>query len=244
MVLYPLAVVLLAQFGILLLVIIFYQRLQKKRLLNELEGLKSSAGLAEPALDLEEPSALFDQAQAALLLNRINQGTDDIVSEAPAAKELCQRQQQLVKELSKCLGLTLEPAKKAEPIIPAAEAQEDSDDILSQDELDRALGEGPEELEGLDEQFEGLDGLDELEDLEDDKELQGGVDELEGLDDLISDDAEPEEYDPLVKSEKAAPAEDDEADLPEDTLQKTLDSLDDYDFSDLEAELFKDDDSK
>ncbi|WP_114418903.1 hypothetical protein [Marinospirillum perlucidum] len=234
MVLNPLAVVLLAQLGILLLVIIFYQRLQKKRLIRELEGLKAGGAPQEPGLNLGS-GAGFDYEHASLLLNRINQNCHEIMTEAPAAKELCGHQQELVEALSECLDIGLDqPAKSKAPAAAAAaapaaaetvladdDAEEDDDDILSQADLDEALGESPADLEGL----EGLD------------------DELEGLDDIPQEGSaeEPEEYDPLVSSDRV---DDDEDDLPEDTLQKTLDNLDEFDFSDLEEELLGDDDKK
>ena len=223
MVLYPLAVVLIAQLGILMLVIIFFQRLQKKRLIKELENARNTSETQEPRLDsdLDDSDTGFDKEQAALLLNRINQSSQDIISEAPAAKELCKRQDELVSALSDCLDISLEKPKEPAPIIPQQE-EADSDDILSQADLDEALGESPDDLEGM-EDFEGLEGLDD--EIKEEPPQQ-----------------EPEEYDPLVASEKVSDDEDDE--LPEDTLQKTLDNLDEFDFSDLEEELLKDDDKK
>lgn len=226
MVLYPLAVVLLVQLGILMLVIIFYQRLQKKRLIKELENSRNTSGAREPQLDSHQDAPDFDKEQAALLLNRINQSSQDIISEAPAARELCKHQEELVSALSDCLDISLEKPKAPAPINPKQDKDE-SDDILSQEDLDEALGESPDELEGL----EGFEGLE---------------DELEGLDDEVkasSPQEDPEEYDPLVASEKVSD-EDEDAELPEDTLQKTLDNLDEFDFSDLEEELLKDDDKK
>jgi|AntRauTorcE11897_2_1112592.scaffolds.fasta_scaffold08430_3 hypothetical protein len=218
MVLYPLAVVLLAQLGILMLVIIFYQRLQKKRLIKELENSRNTSEAMEPRLDtdLDDSDPGFDKEQAALLLNRINQSSQDIISEAPAAKELCKRQEELISALSDCLDINLDQPKTPEPApINPKQDEEESDDILSQEDLDEALGESPDDLEGL----EGFEGLD------DEPSQQ-----------------EAEEYDPLVASEKVSEQDDDE--LPEDTLQKTLDNLDEFDFSDLEEELLKDDDKK
>ncbi|SFB77998.1 hypothetical protein SAMN05660443_0071 [Marinospirillum celere] len=226
MVLYPLAVVLIAQLGILLLVIIFYQRLQKKRLLKELEGFKGADNHQEPHFaEHDGQEAAFDKEQAALLLNRLNQNSADITSEAPAAKELCQHQKELVEALSDCLQLRLEPADEPSPIIPDKDEADDSDDILSQADLDEALGESPEELEGL-EDFEGLEDLD----------------SEPATSEPASPKAEAEEYDPLINPEKADM--DKESELPEDTLQKTLDNLDEFDFSGLEEELLKDDDQK
>ena len=266
MVLYPLAAVLLAQLGIILLVIIFYQRLQKKRLIRELESLQQNPVVQEPYLNEAELQITpgFDREQAALLLSRIDQANQELASEAPAVRDLCKQQKSLIASLSSCLDLSLpqsasqqaapQQAAPQQPVV--ADEQDDTggeeEDILSQAELDAALGEGPGALEGLDEELEGLEGLD---DLEDDKELQGGVEELESLEDMAFDDSDPEVYDPLVKSEKApdlASASDEKTgkekekggELPEDTLQQTLDNLEDFDFSDLEAELLKDEDRK
>lgn len=274
MVLYPLAVVLLAQVGLLLLIIIGYQFLQKRRLLKELEGLKSEPRpqpkRQEPLLEAESGPS-FDKEQASLLLNRMNQGTQNLVSEVPAAKALAKRQAELIEALSDCLDISLDATQEPEESVVLADDEEDtSDDLLSQEELDKALGQGPDKLEGFEEELadfdEELEGLDGLEDLEKDDELEGTADELEDLDAAREDADEPESYDPLVESkkdeskkvdaskktegsEKASKndkdaADKEQGDLPEDTLQKTLDNLDDFDFSDLEAELLKDDDDK
>ena len=249
MVLYPLAVVLLAQIGIILLVIIFYQRLQKKRLTRELEELKQQSPTLDNQQFTEQPAtAAFDKEQVALLLNRIYLANQDIEQETPAVKKLCQQQLNLITSLSDYLDIALDgpqtPSQEPQATSPALADADNNEDILSQEELDAALGEGPQELEGFDEELEDLGGLDEL---EKDDELEGTADELEGLDDLnfeTTEDAEPEEYDPLIKSEKAPPPDEDDGELPEDTLQKTLDNLDDFDFSDLEAELLKGEDKK
>jgi|GEM_PF-2420854 len=219
MVLYPLAVVLLAQVGILMLVIIIYQRLQKKRLLKELENAQSQPAAQEPLLESDLGDSAFDKEQAALLLNRINQNTQDIISEAPAAKALGQHQTELVTALSECLEINLEQSQPATSINPKEDKQE-SDEILSQEELDQVLGEGADSLEGLED-----------------------LDTLEGLDDELDlSETDPEQYDPLIASEKVD--EQAEEELPEDTLQQTLDNLDDFDFSDLEEELLKEDDKR
>jgi hypothetical protein len=225
MVLSPLAVVLLAQLGTLLLGVIFFQKLQKRRLIKELDALKSS-GKHHQAPKLSTPTTNagsgFDRSQAELLLNRVYQSTLDIISEAPAARDECHNQQQLLHALAECLDIEMnQPAGKSKPaaaapvaaaaterpeapvIVPYNEAE-----ILSQEELDQALG----ETDGL-EEF-NLDDFEELETSE-------GADQEDDI---------------------RLPGEDPE--LPEDTLQATLDNLDDFDFSDLEEELLKDDDKK
>lgn len=219
MVLYPLAVVLLAQVGLILLGIIIYQRLQKKRLLQELENATRTTSVQEPLLDAELDSPLFDKEQASLLLNRINHSLATIRSEAPVVKDLCHSQEELLVALSDCLDIQLDRQQPQAPAPATEEKPRDSDEILSQEELDEVLGQGPE-------------ALDELDDLDD----------LEGLDDnLDSAVEEPEEYDPLIAPETV---DDIEEELPEDTLQQTLDNLDDFDFSDLEQELLKEEDNK
>lgn len=210
MVLSPLAVVLLAQLGILLFGIIFYLRLQRNRLIKELEGFKSTGATERKPLDIDQGHISFDRQQVELLLNRSLQNTSDIVSEAPAARSLCQQQQELLIALGDCLGMVLDdrpakaPAKKAAATAAAAVA---SDELVSQPDLDAALA-GADDVEAFD-----LDDLDGLE-----------TDDAAADDDLTLPGEEPE--------------------LPEDTLQATLDSLDDFDFSDLEEELLKDDDKK
>lgn len=227
MVLSPLAVVLLAQLGVLMFGIIFFQKLQKRRLIKELDALKAS-GTHHQAPKLSATPAKtgdgFDRPQVELLLNRVYQSTLDIISEAPAARDECHNQQQLLHALAECLDIEMnQPAGKSNPAaaaapVAAAAATERPEapvivpyneaEILSQEELDQALG----ETDGL-EEF-NLDDFEELEtsesaDQDDDIRLPG-----------------------------------EEAELPEDTLQATLDNLDDFDFSDLEEELLKDDDKK
>ncbi|SFX01857.1 hypothetical protein [Marinospirillum alkaliphilum] len=216
MVLSPLAVVLLAQLGILLFGIIFYLRLQRNRLIKELEGFKSTGASGQKSLDIEQGDISFDHQQAELLLNRSLQNVSDIASEAPAARALCQQQQELLIALGDCLGMILDdkpapaaaPARKAAvAAAPAAAAAMASDELVSQPDLDAVLAEA-DDVEEFD--LDDLDGLETDEDAADD--------------------------------DLALPGE--EPELPEDTLQATLDSLDDFDFSDLEEELLKDDDKK
>ncbi|MBE0508264.1 MAG: hypothetical protein IBX50_16365 [Marinospirillum sp.] len=229
MVLSPLAVVLLAQLGVLLFGIIFFQKLQKRRLIKEMDALKSS-GTHHQAPKLSASDDGFDRPQAELLLNRLYQSSLDITSEAPAARDECRNQQQLLHALAECLDIEMnQPASKTAPSAeapvaaaaatataataterpeaPVIEPYEESE-ILSQEELDQALGE--------------TDGLEEF-----------NLDDFEELE--TSDNADQEDDIPL-------PGE--EPELPEDTLQATLDNLDDFDFSDLEEELLKDDDKK
>ncbi|MBE0507373.1 MAG: hypothetical protein IBX50_11755 [Marinospirillum sp.] len=229
MVLSPLAVVLLAQLGVLMFGIIFFQKLQKHRLIKELDALKSSGTHHQaPKLsdDVAQITDVFDRPQAELLLNRIYQSSLDIISEAPAARDECHNQQQLLHALAECLDIEMnQPAGKSKPaavaaaapvvaaaaterpVAPEIEPYEETE-ILSQEELDQVLGE--------------TDGLEEFS-LDDFEELE--TSEAADQDDDIR-----------------LPGEDPE--LPEDTLQATLDNLDDFDFSDLEEELLKDDDKK
>lgn len=160
MVLSPLAVILLAQLGLVLFIIVFFQRLQKKRLLKELQSFKSSrqpffAGDQDTDADIEED---FDRQQAELLLNRIYKSSQNIISEAPAAKALCLEQQALMHTLGECLAIQLEPMA-AEPA---------SKEIVSQEQIDTALGreEALEEFDMMD-----LDGLETSADAIDDDDL-------------------------------------------------------------------------
>ena len=91
MVLSPLAVILLAQLALVMLGIIIFQKVQKIRLIKEINRIKFS----QKSDANQELSALddFDRQQAELLLNRILQNTTTIISEAPAAKNLSEDQQ-------------------------------------------------------------------------------------------------------------------------------------------------------
>lgn len=231
MVLSPLAVVLLVQLGILLFGIILFQKLQKHRLIKELDAIKTSGKhQLAPTLSDDEIQITdgFDRSQAELLLNRIYQSSLDVTAETPAARDECRNQQQLLHALAECLDIKMnQPASKNKPLVatvasaaPVAAAAATSRpeapvivpyneaEILSQEELDQALGE--------------TDGLEEF-NLDDFEELETS-DSVDQDDDLALPGEEPE--------------------LPEDTLQATLDNLDDFDFSDLEEELLKDDDKK
>lgn len=223
MLLSPLAVVLLAQLGILLLGIIGYQKLQKKRLIKELQNLRgTSAGRQSPELGLAD--ADFDVQQAELLLNRSLQGLNDIAAEAPVVKKQCQDQQALIVALADCLSIPLAQSQEAPTAKPKATATVAAagattaamaadteawsvDDILSQEVLDETL-------------------------MADDADDDFGLGDLDSLE--TSNEAEDDEL--------SLPGEDPE--MPEDTLQATLDNLDDFDFSDLEEELLKDDSDK
>lgn len=223
MVLSPLAVVLLAQLGILLLGIIFYQKLQKKRLLKELENLRGTQATGHQAPELNLSTTDFDQQQVELLLNRSLQGLNDIAAEAPVVKKQCQDQQALITALADCLSIPLAQAKEAPAAKPKTAATAAAatttvalaadteawatDDILTQETLDETLT---------------------ANDAEDDFGL-GDLDSLETSNEAEDDDL-------------SLPGEDPE--MPEDTLQATLDNLDDFDFSDLEEELLKDDGDK
>ena len=177
MVLSPLAVMLLAQLGLVMFVVILFQKLQKIRLIKELEGLKASKApfFANTHLDAEEG---FDRQQAELLLNRILQNSLSIISEAPAAKVLSEEQQKLLFTLADCIDVPLESAKKNAPINPALS---ESDDIISQHDLDSALG-----REEAIEEFDMMD-LDDLETSDDamDDDLDLAVDEYELPEDSV-----------------------------------------------------------
>lgn len=222
MVLSPLAVVLLAQLGILLLGIISYQKLQKKRLLRELENLRGTSGRQAPGLGLSDTD--FDAQQAELLLNRSLQGLNDIAAEAPVVKKQCQDQQALILALADCLSIPLASSQETATTKPkvaataaaatattaalAADTEAWSvEDILTQEALDETL-------------------------MADDAEDDFGLGDLDNL--VTSDEADDDDL--------SLPGE--EPEMPEDTLQATLDNLDDFDFSDLEEELLKDDSDK
>lgn len=160
MVLTPLAVMLLAQLGLLMLLVMFFQRMQKRRLLKELAEFKLAQ---RPSLDgLDD--ADFDRAQVELLLNRVLNTSQSIIADAPAATAWCKEQQKIVYSLGEELGLRLETT--VEPSLRA------DSELVTQIDLDAALG--------REEALEEFDLLD-LESLESDTEL---VDEdLEGLED-------------------------------------------------------------
>lgn len=160
MVLTPLAVMLLAQLGLLMLLVMFFQRMQKRRLLKELAEFKLAQ---RPSLDgLDD--ADFDRAQVELLLNRVLNTSQSIIADAPAATAWCKEQQKIVYSLGEELGLQLETL--VEPSLRA------DSELVTQIDLDAALG--------REEALEEFDLLD-LESLESDTEL---VDEdLEGLED-------------------------------------------------------------
>ncbi len=161
MVLSPLAVILLAQLVLVLLVIIAFQALQWRRLVKELKKTKAAQ---KSDFDLNKPvnTESFDRQQAELLLNRILQNTKTIISEAPAAKALCENQQALLDTLSDCLNIPLDSSSQKPvadtPIVPSL----DDNDIISQEEIDDALGENlldkEEAIQSFD--FENFDELD------------------------------------------------------------------------------------
>lgn len=169
MVLSPLAVILLAQLVLVLLGIIAFQALQRHRLIKELKKTKVAQ---QSGFNLEKPSNTesFDRQQAELLLNRILQNTKTIISEAPAAKVLCENQQALLYTLSDCIKIPLDASSKkpvaATPIIPTLH---ESNDIISQEAIDDALGR-EEAIESFD--FDNFDDLDDNNDTDnEDSEL-------------------------------------------------------------------------
>lgn len=213
MVLSPLAVLLVAQLGILLLGTAIYQSLKNWRLMKELAVFKAAAPSALSSH--AEPQINLDQAER--LLNRLQQGYADIEDYAPASQGLCAEQTQLLMSLADCLGLQLASSAAstshaapafspaASPIEPTIDLPEldlsepempESDDIITQDQIDSVLG------DDFDAEIEAAIQMDEL-----------GLDDIETMDDP------------------------DAAELPDDTLQAILDSQDDFDFSDLESEL-------
>lgn len=160
MVLTPLAVMLLAQLGLLMLLVMFFQRMQKRRLLKELAEFKLAQRSSLDGVD----DADFDRAQVELLLNRVLNTSQSIIADAPAATAWCKEQQKIVYSLGEELGLQLETL--VEPSLRA------DSELVTQIDLDAALG--------REEALEEFDLLD-LESLESDTEL---VDEdLEGLED-------------------------------------------------------------
>ncbi|MFK7161076.1 hypothetical protein V6U78_08510 [Marinospirillum sp. MEB164] len=144
MVLSPLAVLLVAQLGILLLGTAIYQSLKNWRLMKELAVFKAAApsALSSDA----EPQINLDQAER--LLNRLQQGYADIEDYAPASQGLCEEQLQLLDNLADCLGLQLGSARKSAPAMAPVEpsismpppSAPESDDIITQDQIDSVLG--------------------------------------------------------------------------------------------------------
>ena len=216
MVLSPLAVILLAQLALVMLGIIVFQKIQKIRFIKEIKKLKSSRRSSSQHEDDASDTEYFDRQQAELLLNRLLQNIHTITSEAPAAKALCENQQALVYTLGDCLNIPLDSTKKRAapepspiPILAAAATAastldsmselDESMDLISQDEIDDALGK-EEELDAFD-----MGGFDDLET------------SLEANDDSSNDDS----------------------DLPEDSVQRALDSMDDFDLGDFEDQLNK-----
>lgn len=153
MALSPLAVMLLAQLGLVMLAIILFQKLQKRRLIKEIENFKSPSRPFFAKEKNNQPDG-FDQAQVELLMNRIFQKAQLIISEAPAAKALSLEQQELLHTLGETLGVTLDSSKDKNTINPALS---ESEDIITQQEIDSALGR-EEALEEFD--------MDDFEDLE------------------------------------------------------------------------------
>lgn len=193
MVLSPLAVILLAQLALVMLGIIIFQKVQKIRLIKEINRIKFS----QKSDANQELSALddFDRQQAELLLNRILQNTTTIISEAPAAKNLCEDQQSLIYTLGDCINVPLDASKQRAVV---TDELYDSTDIISQEQIDHALN-----REKAIEEFD-MDDFDSL-----------GLGDDDNLDD-------------------------DEFNLPEDSIQLALDKMGDFDFMDnLEDELKK-----
>lgn len=153
MVLTPLAVILLAQLALVMLGTIFFQKLQKRRLIKEIESLKSPHRPFFSDDDPDHDEEGFDRPQAELLLNRIYQNTQTIISEAPAAKELCSDQQALLHSLAECIDVPLEPSE-------GQTTEKASSDIISQAQIDTALGkeEALEEFDMMD--FDDLETSD------------------------------------------------------------------------------------
>lgn len=195
MALSPLAVMLLAQLGLVMLAVIFFQKLQKRRLIKEIENFKSPSRPFFAKEKNNQPDG-FDQAQVELLMNRIFQKAQLIISEAPAAKALSLEQQELLHTLGETLGVTLDSSKDKNTINPALNENED---IITQQEIDSALGR-EEALEEFD-----MDDFEDLETSADATETDVSLTEeeyelpedsvqiaLDNLDDLDMDDFESE----------------------------------------------------
>lgn len=253
MLLSPLAVLLVAQIGLMLLGAALYFAFKTRRLLQELEAQKNTS-LFQPELDASLLDGVFDAQpgpdlnldQAERLLHRLQQGYADIVEDAPASQARCREQLTLLHALADCLELSLGGPALAKTAPPAAvlatasaatvAAAATSDDLITQEDIDAVLGQDqldPElsmAIEGYDDDGLNDDGLDDQ--LHEDPALSD-LDDLDlNLDDLDLDQLEAEAADlpadePLVT----------DSNLPEDTLQAILDSQDDFDFSDLEQEL-------
>ncbi|HKM15035.1 MAG TPA: hypothetical protein VJY63_03800 [Marinospirillum sp.] len=196
MVLSPLAVILLAQLVLVLLGIIAFQALQRHRLVKELKKTKAAK---QSGFDLEQSvdAESFDRQQAELLLNRILQNTKTIISEAPAAKVLCENQQALLYTLSNCINIPLDSSsKKTAAVTPIIPTLHESNNIISQEEIDDALGR-EEAIESFD-----FDNFDNLENNNNDTENE-------------------------------------DSELPEDSVQLALDKLNDFDMDDFENQLNK-----
>lgn len=165
MVLSPLAVILLAQLGLVLLVVVIFQRLQKQRLLKELAGLKHERQpLLTDALGADLVGG-FDRDQASLLLSRLQKSSQAVTAEAPAAAGLANEQHKLLIALGTCLNIQLQASA------PAVK----TDELVTQVEIDTALG----KEEAL-EEFDLMD-LDSLETSADAEGLNFDVLEEEGL---------------------------------------------------------------
>jgi len=195
MALSPLAVMLLAQLGLVMLAVIIFQKLQKRRLIREIESLKSPSRSFFAKED-NSTATSFDQDQVELLMNRIFQKSQLIISEAPAAKALSLEQQELLHTLGELLDVNLD-SSKAQPSINPAESE--SEDIITQQEIDSALGreEALEEFEMAD--FEDLETSDDATDsdidlTEEEYELPEDSVQvaLDNLDDFDMDDFESE----------------------------------------------------
>jgi len=131
MALSPLAVMLLAQLGLVMLAVIIFQKLQKRRLIREIESLKSPSRSFFAKED-NSTATSFDQDQVELLMNRIFQKSQLIISEAPAAKALSLEQQELLHTLGELLDVNLD-SSKAQPSINPAESE--SEDIITEFEM-------------------------------------------------------------------------------------------------------------
>lgn len=216
MLLNPLTILLLGQLFIILLVVIFYQALQKRRLLKEL-----SAKTQQRTKTKVLAGSDFNRQEVTQLLNSL----------ATSLKPATPKQNEIFAGLAAALSLQLIPLS----LVGKDEFSlgMDSDDLISQQDIDSAIGNRISTSDPLDMLDESLDDLG----LNLDKNLDGNLDlDLEGLEDA----SELEDFDldaiDLEADELDAADSDEDIDLGVAELE--LESLDLEADDDLSAEDF------
>lgn len=251
MTLTPLAVLILAQAGLILLGLNIFQWFIQRQLKRELASRPAATGHDQPnALD-QDPS--FDQEQARLYLNRLHLNAETLEQSGDERTTLSQEQRELSEALAGLLGLSLTAVATAPAAGNAvAAASQSEDDAIPQEDMVLDDLEPPEDF------IDDLppDEVEEMPEIPEDDDLMGlDVDlpdapaqEEDESGDLLS---QGELDDALagLSLDNSAPIEEDEAKkekggLPEDALAASLDDLDEFDFGQLEEALMKDDNSK